>query len=100
MSDCGCVENNLNFSPRIGLAYQATPKTVIRSGFGTYYGEPSYENQDGARFYDQPPSLYRNQFPHRPAVFAGIDCVTRIPYGTGSSHHAPAKLFHQYGAGE
>ena len=23
MSDCGCVENNLNFSPRIGLAYQA-----------------------------------------------------------------------------
>ena len=27
-----------NFAPRVGLAYQATPKTVIRSGFGVFYG--------------------------------------------------------------
>ena len=27
-----------NFAPRIGLAYQATDKTVIRSGFGIFYG--------------------------------------------------------------
>jgi len=27
-----------NFAPRIGLAYQATDKTVIRSGFGVFYG--------------------------------------------------------------
>jgi hypothetical protein len=27
-----------NFAPRAGLAYQATPKTVIRSGFGVFYG--------------------------------------------------------------
>ena len=26
-----------NFAPRIGIAYSPTPKTVIRSGFGTYY---------------------------------------------------------------
>src|ERR1019366_9318092 len=36
---------------------------VIRSGFGTYYGEPSYENEDGARFYDQPPSFTEISFP-------------------------------------
>jgi hypothetical protein len=27
-----------NFAPRVGLAYQAAPKTVIRSGFGVFYG--------------------------------------------------------------
>jgi hypothetical protein len=27
----------LNFSPRIGVAYQLTPKTVIRSGYGIFY---------------------------------------------------------------
>ena len=29
---------NLNFAPRIGLSYQPTPKTVVRSGFGLFYG--------------------------------------------------------------
>jgi hypothetical protein len=27
-----------NFAPRVGLAYQATSKTVVRSGFGIFYG--------------------------------------------------------------
>ena len=27
-----------NFAPRVGLAYQAASKTVIRSGFGVFYG--------------------------------------------------------------
>src|SRR5260370_11749865 len=27
-----------NFAPRLGLAYQASSKTVIRSGFGIFYG--------------------------------------------------------------
>jgi hypothetical protein len=27
-----------NFAPRLGLAYQASPKTVVRSGFGVFYG--------------------------------------------------------------
>jgi hypothetical protein len=26
-----------NFAPRVGIAYQVTPKTVIRAGFGVYY---------------------------------------------------------------
>jgi len=28
-----------NFGPRIGFAYSATPKTVIRSGFGIFYSQ-------------------------------------------------------------
>ena len=27
-----------NFAPRVGLAFQINPKTVLRSGFGVYYG--------------------------------------------------------------
>lgn len=32
--DCGTEVGKLYFSPRLGLAYRATPKTVFRSGFG------------------------------------------------------------------
>jgi len=28
----------LNFSPRVGISYQLNPKTVLRSGFGIFYG--------------------------------------------------------------
>ena len=38
----GNSQNN-NFAPRIGLAYQATPKLVVRSGFGIFYN--GFENR-------------------------------------------------------
>lgn len=34
---------NYNFGPRVGLAYQVSPKLVVRSGFGMFYN--SFENQ-------------------------------------------------------
>jgi outer membrane receptor protein involved in Fe transport len=30
--------NKLNFGPRLGVAYQIDPRTVIRAGWGIYYG--------------------------------------------------------------
>jgi hypothetical protein len=33
--------DSTNFAPRIGLAYSATPKTIIRSGYGIYW-VPNY----------------------------------------------------------
>jgi hypothetical protein len=30
-----------NFSPRVGIAYQATPHTVVRAGVGLYYDTPN-----------------------------------------------------------
>ena len=32
-----------NFAPRVGFAYQVTPKFVVRGGFGLFYN--SFENQ-------------------------------------------------------
>lgn len=31
-------QQNLNFAPRIGFAYSATPETVVRGAFGLFYG--------------------------------------------------------------
>lgn len=31
-----------NFAPRLGLAYQLTPATVVRTAFGIFYGFPGY----------------------------------------------------------
>ncbi len=38
-----------NFAPRIGVAYQITPKTVVRGGFGVYY-DLGYGNAGYAAF--------------------------------------------------
>ncbi len=38
LGDRALVEpNTTNFGPRIGISYAATPTTVIRAGYGTYY---------------------------------------------------------------
>ena len=34
-----------NFSPRVGIAYQLNPKTVIRTGFGNSYWQEIFGNQ-------------------------------------------------------
>lgn len=37
----GLSGNNLNFAPRVGLAYRVTDKTVFHAGFGIYYAAPN-----------------------------------------------------------
>ncbi len=36
---------NTNFAPRLGFAYQVTPKWVLRGGYGIFYG--GFENRGG-----------------------------------------------------
>jgi hypothetical protein len=63
-SDCGCDRDSNNFAPRVGLAYQATPKTVFRSGFGVYFGQPDAISFFGdARFQNLPPDFTEITFP-------------------------------------
>jgi outer membrane receptor protein involved in Fe transport len=33
--------NKLNFSPRLGVSYQATPTTVVRANYGIYFDQPA-----------------------------------------------------------
>jgi hypothetical protein len=35
--------NTTDFSPRIGITYHATPKTVVRGGFGIFYGDLGFQ---------------------------------------------------------
>ena len=63
-NDCGCDRDWNNFAPRVGLAYQITPKTVIRSSFGVYYGQPDAISFFGdARFQNLPPEFTEVTFP-------------------------------------
>ncbi len=55
--DCGCNEDWNNFAPRIGLAYRLTNSTVIRTGFGIFYGEADYLTSETARWINQTPDF-------------------------------------------
>ncbi len=62
--DCGCDRDWNNFAPRAGFAYQLTPKTVLRSGFGIFYGQPDAISFFGdARFQNLPPEFTEITFP-------------------------------------
>jgi hypothetical protein len=55
--DCGCKEDWNNFAPRLGLAYRVNDSTVIRSGFGIFYGEADYITSETARWINQTPDF-------------------------------------------
>src|SRR2546425_13001093 len=47
-----------NFAPRIGLAYQATNKLVIRTGYGIFYGGGGAGPQSQPRIGVKPPLFF------------------------------------------
>jgi len=55
--DSGGKEDLNNFAPRIGLAYRLGGKTVVRSGFGVFYGEADYLTSESARWINQTPDF-------------------------------------------
>jgi hypothetical protein len=62
---------NTNFSPRIGFAYQITPKLVARGGYGIFYG--GFENSTIETYVDFPFQFelnYPNLTPYQPIAFA------------------------------
>lgn len=80
--DCGCEPDNNNIAPRIGLAWQANQKTVVRSGFGLFYGQPDSISHDGdARFANLPPDFTEIGFPTDQLLSPGLVVKNGFPPG-------------------
>ncbi len=84
-----------NFAPRVGFAYQVTPKLVTRGGFGLFYN--SFENQGyGPNIGENYPFVFNlSYFPNAPSGISGqvapiqynspyATCPTAGPGGTAS----------------
>jgi hypothetical protein len=65
-----------NFAPRFGFAYKATPRLVVRGGFGLYYG--GFENRGGS------PSLGYNYPFQYIFSFPAANSVTPVTYPNGT----------------
>ena len=65
-----------NFAPRIGLAYQPTPKLVARAGYGIFYG--GFENLGGA-----PDPGYNYPFAVNLGFFAPNGNILPLTYPNG-----------------
>ncbi len=67
----------LNFSPRVGFAYQVTPKLVWRGGYGIFYG--GFENSVIETYVDFPYQfnlVYPNLVPNAPITFPNGSIAT------------------------
>jgi hypothetical protein len=56
-NDCGCKQDWNNFAPRLGIAYRLNEKTVIRTGFGLFYGEADNGSTEAARWHNLTPDF-------------------------------------------
>ena len=54
--------DNMNFAPRIGFAWQLAPKTVLRGGYGVFYGGEE-QIGGGAMLHANPPFNPASAFP-------------------------------------
>jgi hypothetical protein len=84
------VDTN-GWEPRVGLAYQATPKTVIRTGFGIYrtYFEPQGDTQFLSA---NPPFAYQTSIAASKTAPA-VDLQAGPPAGAVSLAHATGLVF-------
>jgi hypothetical protein len=70
------ISQRANFAPRIAFAYQMRAKTVIRGGYGIYYG--AFENRGGA------PNLGYNYPFQFSFSFPSDNSVSPVRYADGS----------------
>ncbi len=67
-----------NFAPRFGVAYQVTPKTVVRGGFGWSYDLGVFGSIFGHNVTQNPPVL-SNQNLNPPNSFSGVFSLATGP---------------------
>jgi hypothetical protein len=74
-----------NFAPRVGIAYQLTPKLVLRGGWGMFYNgfeNRGYSPNIGENYPFQFQFNFPEPNPNQPVSFPG--CPTAGPGGTGT----------------
>jgi hypothetical protein len=76
--DCGCSIDFNNFAPRIGIAYRASDKTVLRVGAGLFYGEADNVQGESARFFTGAPLANETTNP-QPREMSGIRLQDGFP---------------------
>jgi TonB dependent receptor len=99
-----------NFAPRLSAAYQLDPKTVLRGGFGLFYGPGQFEDRiqpienyierrrvgaadvpNNGLAYPVPPSVYLNTLSVRGYTHGRPD-EYNIQYGASASRELPGEI--------
>ncbi len=70
--------NYANLAPRLGIAYQVTPKTVIRAGYGWSYGLGTFGATFGHNVTQNPPVL-SSQNLTAPTAFSSVFSLANGP---------------------
>ena len=68
-----------NFAPRVGLAYAFSPKTVVRSAYGIFYGGEEPQGGNPNRGYNLPFSIVA--FLNKPDAFTPVPLFEHLSQG-------------------
>ncbi|MBI4469563.1 MAG: TonB-dependent receptor [Acidobacteria bacterium] len=82
--DCGCDTDYNNFAPRVGLAWRMSNNTVVRAGFGIYFGQADNLQAQFSHYFTGPPRANELTFPTdrlRPAAILSTG-FPDLPVGT------------------
>jgi len=86
--------NNLDFTPRLGVAYRIRPSLVIRGGFGIYASDITYNEFNNQ--YNGPPFVHRSQLSRSLLISQGVDVNSvytfQNPTANGSAADATAAM--------
>ncbi len=96
-SDALVNANKHDFSPRLGVAYQIKPHTVMRAGYGLFYS-PENDGREDVLTKNYPfgvQQLFYNSpyaYPFTYQLDTGIPRITSVPLASGVSSIDPATI--------
>src|SRR5262249_18435961 len=70
-----------NFAPRFGFAYSATPKTVVRGGYGIFYNHTNRSGREGLLGFNPPFIFLADAQISGSGVLRSTDAILRLQDG-------------------